>query len=102
MGDPETAHLCLNVELANTRPECLEYFAVHEMTSLAERSLGLRFTKLMDEHLPDWRVQKSKLDSAMLETSSGIVDRIDSLQRATDRCLQSALSKAFGGGMVLR
>lgn len=62
----ETGHIWFNVELAKKHPECLEYIAVHEMTHLIERSHGLRFTKLMDKHLPDWRARRDRLNEAPL------------------------------------
>ena len=62
----ETGHIWFNVELAKKQPECLEYLAVHEMAHLVERSHGPRFTKLMDQHLPDWRARRDSLNGAPL------------------------------------
>lgn len=62
----ETGHIWFNVDLAKKHPECLEYLAVHEMSHLIERSHGVRFTKLMDKHLPDWRARRDRLNEAPL------------------------------------
>jgi predicted metal-dependent hydrolase len=62
----ETGHIWFNVELAKKHPDCLEYIAVHEMTHLLERSHGPRFTKLMDELMPDWRARRDQLNGAPL------------------------------------
>ena len=55
-----------NVELAKKHPRCLEYIVVHEMTHLLEQGHGERFTKLMDEFLPDWRSRRDELNGAPL------------------------------------
>lgn len=60
----ETRHIWFNVELARKHPDCLEYIVVHEMTHYLERGHGGRFTKLMDEHLSDWRTRRDELNSA--------------------------------------
>ncbi len=62
----ETGHIWLNLELATKHPECLEYIAVHEMAHLVERSHGDRFTKLMDDLLPDWRARRDQLNQSPL------------------------------------
>jgi predicted metal-dependent hydrolase len=62
----ETGHIWFNLELAKKHPDCLEYIAVHEMTHLLERNHGERFTKLMDQFLPDWRVRRDSLNKAPL------------------------------------
>jgi predicted metal-dependent hydrolase len=62
----ETGHIWFNLELAKKHPLCLEYIVVHEMTHLLERNHGERYTKLMDEFLPDWRSRRDQLNSAPL------------------------------------
>jgi predicted metal-dependent hydrolase len=62
----ETGHIWLNLELAKKHPLCLEYIVVHEMTHLLERNHGGRFTKLMDEFMPDWRSRRDELNNAPL------------------------------------
>ena len=62
----ETGHIWLNVELAKKHPDCLEYIVVHEMAHLWERGHGERFTRLMDQYLPDWRARRDQLNAAPL------------------------------------
>ncbi|KXK00591.1 MAG: hypothetical protein UZ03_NOB001002756 [Nitrospira sp. OLB3] len=56
----------LNLELAKKPVECLEYIVVHEMVHLLERHHNDRFTMLMDQHLPNWRVRRDELNRAPL------------------------------------
>ncbi|MDB9845792.1 M48 family metallopeptidase [Acidimicrobiales bacterium] len=63
----ETGHIWFNLELATKHPDCLEYLVVHEMTHLIERSHGPRFTKQMDQFLPDWRARRDQLNQASLD-----------------------------------
>lgn len=62
----ETGHIWFNLELATKHPDCLEYIVVHEMAHLIERGHGERFTKLMDDFLPDWRARRDLLNEAPL------------------------------------
>lgn len=61
--NPKTGRICINVQLANYPPECLEYVVVHELCHLLERGHGPRFKALMDSFLPDWRTHRAKLRS---------------------------------------
>lgn len=62
----ESHHLWFNVELVKKHPNCLEYIVVHEMMHYFERSHGDAFTKLMDQHLTDWRMRRDELNGAPL------------------------------------
>ncbi|MBK6870829.1 MAG: M48 family metallopeptidase [Kineosporiaceae bacterium] len=62
----ETRNIWFNVELAKKHPDCLEYIVVHEMSHYRERSHGERFTKLMDESMPDWRRRRDDLNASPL------------------------------------
>lgn len=66
----QTRHIWFNVELAKKHPDCLEYIVVHEMTHYLERNHGDRFTKLMDDHMPDWRNRRDMLNDAPLADES--------------------------------
>jgi predicted metal-dependent hydrolase len=66
----ETGHLWFNVELAKKHPDCLEYIIVHEMTHLLERNHTERFTALMDEHMPDWRARRDRLNAEPLASEA--------------------------------
>ncbi|MBM7231524.1 metal-dependent hydrolase [Dietzia sp. HMSC21D01] len=62
----ETRHIWFNVELAKKHSDCLEYIVAHEMTHYFERNHGERFTRLMDDYLPDWRRRRELLNQAPL------------------------------------
>jgi predicted metal-dependent hydrolase len=62
----KTGHIWFNVELAKKHPGSLEYVVVHEMTHLLERGHGVRFTRLMDGYMPDWRARRDQLNDAPL------------------------------------
>lgn len=62
----ETRRITFNVELAKKHPDCLEYIVVHEMTHYLERDHGERFTKLMDDLMPDWRLRRDQLSQSPL------------------------------------
>jgi hypothetical protein len=59
----EARRIWLNLELAKKPVQCLEYIVAHEMVHLHERHHNERFIALMDQHLPQWRVQRSILNS---------------------------------------
>ena len=54
-GNPRSGNIRLNTELAKKPPQCLEYIVVHELIHLLEPHHNERFTRLMDQNLPDWR-----------------------------------------------
>jgi predicted metal-dependent hydrolase len=56
----------LNLELVKKHPPCLEYVIVHEMAHFEERHHNDRFVKLMDRHLPQWRLYRDELNAAPL------------------------------------
>ena len=60
----------LNLELAKTPVQCLEYLVVHELAHLTERHHNDRFAALMDRHLPQWRLHRQTLNAAPLGHAS--------------------------------
>ena len=52
----------LNLELAKSSPECLEFIIVHEMVHLLERRHNKRFYAFMDRFLPQWKMIKKELN----------------------------------------
>lgn len=56
----------LNLDLAKTPLDCLEYIIIHEMNHLLERKHTKRFHALMDKFYPTWRDSKIKLKSFLL------------------------------------
>lgn len=63
---PESRTIWLNPELAKKNPRSLEYIVVHELMHLNERKHNDRFSRLMDEHLPDWRARRDELNGSPL------------------------------------
>jgi len=59
---PARRRIWLNTLLVRRPPALLEYVVVHELAHLRESSHGPRFQALMDEHLPDWRERRRRLD----------------------------------------
>jgi predicted metal-dependent hydrolase len=62
----EARRIWLNLELAKKPVQCLEYLIVHELTHLIERRHNDRFVALMDQHLPNWRLHRDRLNAAPL------------------------------------
>lgn len=56
----------LNLELAKKDPKCIEYVVAHELTHLLERTHNERFVRLMNKHIPLWRVYRDELNSTPL------------------------------------
>jgi len=52
----------LNLELIKKPATCLEYVIVHEMVHLLERKHNDRFTSLMDQAMPQWRLHLEELN----------------------------------------
>jgi hypothetical protein len=64
--NPVARRIWLNLELAKKPVGCLEYVVVHELAHLIERGHGERFTRILNEHLPQWRARRRDLNSAPL------------------------------------
>ncbi len=62
----EARRIWLNLELAKKPVQCLEYILVHELTHLLERHHNERFTGLLDQHLPQWRMLREELNGSVL------------------------------------
>lgn len=60
----------VNLELAKKPVECLEFVLVHEMVHLLERRHNDRFVELMNRFMPQWRVNRAKLNEAPLAHES--------------------------------
>ena len=56
----------LNLELVKKSPRCLEYVIVHETAHFQERHHNDRFVKLLDRHLPTWRLCRDELNAVPL------------------------------------
>lgn len=53
--------ICLNIQLAEKPPICLEYVVVHEMAHLHEPSHNQRFWQLVGTFFPEYRLGKELL-----------------------------------------
>jgi predicted metal-dependent hydrolase len=53
----------LNTELTKKTPECLEYVLVHEMIHILEPSHNRNFYRLMNKHLPAWKLIRKKMNA---------------------------------------
>lgn len=62
----DARRIWLNLELAKKPVQCLEYILVHELAHLHERHHNERFTALLDENLPHWRLLREELNQSML------------------------------------
>jgi len=54
--------ICLNIQLAEKTPECLEYVVVHELTHLREPAHNKHFWGLVDQFYPEWKNIKEKMN----------------------------------------
>ena len=54
---PDSGSIRLNTDLAKKPPQCLEYIVVHEMAHLLEPTHNDRFTKLMDQFVPQLTIK---------------------------------------------
>ena len=64
--NPCSGNIRLNTDLAKKPPQCLEYIVVHELIHLLEPHHNERFSRLMDQSLPDWRQRRVVLNGAPL------------------------------------
>lgn len=66
----ERKKIWVNLELAKKPITCLEYIIVHELIHLLERTHNDHFVRLMDKHMPKWRLYKKELNSLPLSYSN--------------------------------
>jgi predicted metal-dependent hydrolase len=62
----EKKNILLNLNLAKTPIECIEYIVVHEMVHLLERHHNDNFKVHMDRLLPSWRQCRELLNESVL------------------------------------
>lgn len=58
----KTGRIWLNLELSKKSTEQIEYVLVHELVHLLERKHNDRFAKILNQHLPNWKVLKEELN----------------------------------------
>lgn len=57
-----TGSILLNTDLAKKPKECLEYVLLHEMVHLIEPTHNAKFTTIMDQAMPNWRLRRDLLN----------------------------------------
>ena len=62
----EKGRIWINLELAKTPLNCLEYVLVHEMTHFKEKNHSGRFFNLMDSYMPQWTQYRDELNNSVL------------------------------------
>lgn len=53
----------LNSELAKKPMDCLEYIILHELMHLLEPTHNRRFSKLLEQYMPDWQHRRKLLNT---------------------------------------
>lgn len=59
----QAGHIRLNSELARHPQSALEYVLVHELTHLLEPNHGTAFQSVLDQQSPNWRDERTSLNS---------------------------------------
>lgn len=54
--------IILNPHLVKATTRAVDYVILHELCHLAEHNHSPRFYRLLDDHMPDWRTVKQRLD----------------------------------------
>lgn len=54
--------IILNPHLVKAPTRAVDYVILHELCHLAEHNHSTRFYRLLDDHMPDWRTVKQRLD----------------------------------------
>ena len=54
--------IMLNPHLVKAPKECIDYVLLHELCHIAEHNHSDRFWRLLGKVMPDWKVNKAKLD----------------------------------------
>jgi len=63
---PDNKRMLLNLNLAKTPVDCIEYIVVHELVHLLERNHNDNFRVHMDRLLPEWRSCRDTLNQSIL------------------------------------
>ncbi len=62
--------LWFNLALARVPVECIEYVVTHELLHLIDPTHGEQFLTLLERHIPDWRIRRSKLNLQILDSDA--------------------------------
>lgn len=55
--------ITLNVDLIRAPKDCIDYVVLHELAHLKEHHHGPQFYRILDRHLPGWKLTKARLDA---------------------------------------
>jgi predicted metal-dependent hydrolase len=58
--------LVLNLDLIRAPMRCIDYVIVHELAHAFEPDHGVRWRRLMDKAMPDWRDRKQQLETKLV------------------------------------
>ena len=58
-----TADITLNTQLVKAPLELVDYVVLHEFAHIKHHDHGSGFERLMDRHMPDWRMRRRDLNS---------------------------------------
>lgn len=64
--NPRNGKILVNLELAKTPINCLEYILVHEMTHILEKTHNDKFFNLMNSFMPQWEKHRDELNNSVL------------------------------------
>jgi predicted metal-dependent hydrolase len=57
-----TGNIVLNPHLVKAPRDCIDYVILHELCHLQEHNHSPRFYRLLNQHMPEWKSVKTKLD----------------------------------------
>lgn len=60
-SSPQRRTIRLNLELAKHPAECLDYVVLHEVAHFIAPNHGLKFIRILDRHMPQWRAVRARL-----------------------------------------
>lgn len=55
-------NITINTELIKTHKECIKYVLIHEFCHLLQHNHSKHFYKLLNKHMPNWKMWKKELD----------------------------------------
>ena len=62
----KTGAIVLNTELVKAPLHCIDYVIMHEMCHLKNSSHNNGFYKLLEKHMPDWKLRKERLEKVII------------------------------------
>ena len=62
----KSGSIVLNTELIKAPLFCIDYVIMHEICHLRNRSHDYKFYKLLEKHMPDWKLRKERLERVII------------------------------------